>query len=339
MTSDPGHYYDGRGSRQCEVLITFDGTKLHVAGEDIDLSFPLSEVRLSPPLGTIRRSLYLPNGGKCEVEDGALTSALAHTGRSAFYRTLHRWEKSLKMAVIALGIAILILWGFMRYGIPILAREAAYAIPPQTERVLGRESLEVLDRLILEPTKLPEERRLELQMLFDGVISDFTAEDYRLELRSAPGLAPNAFALPSGIVVLTDELVALTQNKEELAAVIAHEAGHINYRHALRQTLQKSATGLIIASLTGDILSSTSLAAALPTVLAEARFSRDLEREADDVAIGYLKRHDISVYRFADILIRLEKNHTSKEPSPPSLWERLFSTHPTTTDRLRRLKG
>ncbi len=46
----------------------------------------------------------------------------------------------------------------------------------------------------------------------------------------------NAFALPSGIVVMTDELVELAKTDDELVAVLAHEIGHVRGRHALRQT-------------------------------------------------------------------------------------------------------
>ena len=55
---------------------------------------------------------------------------------------------------------------------------------------------------------------------------------YRLELRSGEALGANALALPSGIVIMTDDLVALAKSDDEIGAVMAHELGHVRGRHA-----------------------------------------------------------------------------------------------------------
>ena len=83
-----------------------------------------------------------------------------------------------------------------------------------------------------------------MQSILDSLSSD---PFIRLEVRSAPQIGANAFALPSGIIVVTDELVALSEDDDELAAVIAHELGHVHHRHIMRTVIQNSAAALLVA--------------------------------------------------------------------------------------------
>jgi Zn-dependent protease with chaperone function len=147
-------------------------------------------------------------------------------------------------------------------------------------------------------------------------------------------------ALPSGIVVITDGLVDLAKNDEELTAVLAHELGHVRGRHLLRHILQNSVAGLLMATVTGDITSVTSLSAALPTALIDARFSRDFEREADDAAVAYLKKEGIPTRRYIDILVRLQAQLNAKNRGAvegEETFKNYLSTHPGTGERIRRI--
>ena len=86
-------------------------------------------------------------------------------------------------------------------------------------------------------------------------------------VHSAGGaLGPNAFALPAGTIVITDELVQLARHDDELRAVFAHEIGHITGRHAMRMLLQNSATALLAVGLLGDVSAVSSMTAAVPAV-------------------------------------------------------------------------
>jgi predicted Zn-dependent protease len=145
------------------------------------------------------------------------------------------------------------------------------------------------------------------------------------------GIGPNALALPSGIVVVTDSLVELAHSDAELIAVLAHEIGHLRQRHTLRRMLQGSATALLIVAITGDVGSIMSLAAALPTVLLNSSYSRDFEREADDFALDYLQRRSISPQALGDILLRMEKSSGGGSDIPDYL-----SSHPSTRERARK---
>ena len=149
-----------------------------------------------------------------------------------------------------------------------------------------------------------------------------------LEFRKSPAVGPNAFALPGGTVVLLDELVAAARHDDEIAAVLAHEIGHLVEQHTMRHVLQTSGAGVIVAAVIGDVLSLSSYAAAVPAFLLDAGYSRAFEREADDFGLGLLDRAGIDRGHFVRFLTRMEQEHPSGVPG-------FLSTHPRAEERGR----
>ncbi len=302
MTQVRARYYDGKTSQQREVLVRLEPWgRLSVSGEGVDFSCALSEVRPSPRVGNTRRHLRFADGSLCETEDNdAVDRIFAGLPSQAPGRLIHLWESKLGYAALALALTAAALWAGITYGIPALAKQVAFSLPPSTEKALGRDALAGLDRILLSPTQLPAARREELRALFS-------------------------------VVVVTDQLVQLASDDNEIAAVLAHEIGHLRYRHALRRLLQDSATVLLVAAVTGDLTSVASLASALPAMLLQAKYSRDFEREADEFALDTMKRHGIPAGSFAAILLRIEQRRGASTDVPDYL-----STHPATRERAAR---
>ncbi|MBK5276758.1 MAG: M48 family metallopeptidase [Desulfuromonadales bacterium] len=342
MKSAPVAYFDGKVSTRREVLLTLDGNQVTIHGEGVDLSYPAASIRIPAAVGSIRRTVRLPDGGVCELDNAGLLAALEQAGNgTSSAQLLHRWEKSLPLALTAVALTALVVLLFVRYGVPSLARRAAFALPASSENSIGRESLATLDRILMKPSTLKKERRDELKALFLRLAGPVgAAAGYRLELRSCPAIGANAFALPSGIVIVTDGLVELARQDDEIAAIMAHELGHVRGHHAMRHVLQSSAAGLIVATLTGDLVSITSLAATLPTVLADASFSREFEREADDAALAWMRSAGVPPRRYAEILGRLQAQHdvrSGEAAGEKHPVHNYLSTHPDTGDRIRRI--
>ena len=66
-----------------------------------------------------------------------------------------------------------------------------------------------------------------------------------------PATSPNAFVLPSGQIGVTDSLLALVQNDDQLASVIGHEIAHVVANHAAERASSKAAAGLGLAAVGG----------------------------------------------------------------------------------------
>ncbi|TWJ13653.1 M48 family metallopeptidase [Geobacter argillaceus] len=343
MSQVRGYYFDGRSSVRRTVSLVREGDELHLQGDGVDRRYPLAGICVAPPVGTVRRSLRFPDGSLCEViNDTPFDELLEREGTGLFQRLLHRWERNLFLVVLSLLVTVAVLAGFIKYGIPSLAKHVALAVPPATERTLGNETLAMLDKLVMKPSALPADRRQAVGALFRRMQPDLPGgREYRLEFRASDRLGANAFALPSGIIVVTDGMVRLARSDDEIAAVLAHEAGHVRYRHALRHVLQNSGTGLLIAAITGDILSITSLSATLPTALIDAKYSRDFEREADDAAVAFMKLRNIRPKVYADMLARLQAEHDRRNGGKEKGGgvSDYFSSHPVTAERIRRVMG
>lgn len=342
MIATDGGYFDGVVAARRDVCLTIEASGLRILGAGIERMYPLDGVTLTSAVGSVRRTIRLPDGGMCEVIDQGFLAELERAlGTGTHATLLHRWEKSLPLVMAALGVTALMVMLFLRFGVPVLAREAAFALPPAVEDNMGRESLAVLDRLMTRPSKLGEARRAELTAIFRRVATASNAPSgSRLEFRTGGAIGANALALPSGIVIISDELIDLARHDDEIAAILAHELGHARQRHVLRHVLQSSVAGLVMATLTGDLVSITSLAATLPTALVDASFSRSFEREADDAAIAWMKSAGVAPRRYAEILGRLQAQldaRHDKETKPINPARNYLSTHPATGERIRRI--
>lgn len=325
-------YYDGKTSdkRAVQVELAAPG-QLIIRGLENELRYRLAEVRIAPRVGNTPRSIYLPGEAKCETWDNdAIDVFLKRHRHGTGWAWLHTLESHLGYVALALVITAVSVWGLIEYGVPLLAKHVARALPATVDAALGEQGLSMLDRTFFAPSRLSAQRQQALRTLFADNTADLPdGEHMQLVFRSSPRIGANAFALPSGKIVITDELVSLARHDNELVAVLAHEIGHVVHRHALRRVLQDSTVVLIIAAVTGDVASITSLAATIPTVLVEAKYSRNFEREADEYALQHLRAHNIAPHYFADILLRMENTRPSRGDIPDYL-----ATHPATEERI-----
>lgn len=328
MTEVEATYHDGESSTPRSVRVRVADGLVHLDGHEISTAYPLRQVRLESRLGDLPRRLDLPNGASCQVPaDFELPTTDAPPKR------LERWVNEAEIRWLPAVVATLGLlvggWAAVVYGVPAAADVVARRISPSVERTMGEQTLATLDRLALEPSTLSPERRRQLSGRFDALIKAASPEHrYTLEFRASPAVGPNAFALPGGTVVLIDELVAIAQHDDEIVAVLAHEVGHLEERHTMRQVLQTSVAGVLVAAIIGDVVSATSIAAALPTAVLNASYSRAFEREADRFGFAALDRLGIDRGHFVRLLTRIDnKAGGARIPG----W---LSTHPRPDERI-----
>lgn len=338
MTEVPATFFDGRTSQPHPVRLRWhalDGV-LEAIGADATRRYPRRDVTIESRLGGAPRFIRFADGGRCEVADNAALDAVIATWAPSSGRGgLHRLETSWPLVFGGIAVLLALGWAAIHYGLPWGARKIAFALPAGISRQLGDQTLSTLDATMFQPTKLTHERQLELQAAFKRFLAQTgDAEAYRIEFRSAPSVGANALALPSGTIVITDELVRLAGDDREILGVLAHECGHVRHRHALRGVLQNSAVFVVIALATGDVSSATVFGGALPTFLLQNRFSREFEREADAHAVATLRQAEISPGHLATMLQRLAKSHG--EGSSTLLG--YLRSHPPTPERIEAIE-
>lgn len=334
MTELRGVYYDGQSSRHWDVTLTLDEQLvLHVSGLPDSVALPLSALKIDARLGNTARALWFPDGAKCESHDHSALDELARKqGKGRGGRLVHALESSRRSAFIAVVLLVLLMGVGAKWGIPFAARRVANAVPPALAYDLGRGTLQALDKIMLKPSRLTDEQKAPLRHEFEGMAKHYPGLPLRLTFRR--GVGPNAFALPDGTVVATDELIKLAKNNQEVMAVLAHEIGHVHHRHSLRMALESSTVLLLVSTYLGDVTQLTTLSASLPGVYAQAHYSREHETEADTFALEYLDQTGIGHHHFADILRSLQK-----EAGPDAEHGlQYLASHPPTTERIRRFE-
>ena len=321
--------YDGRKSEKQRGRLTFGQRDvITVVTDQGERNYPIREVVVSPRLGGTARRLEMPDGMVCEVSDNDVVDRfLRLSGAQVPGRLIDKLESKLRYVIIAVVITSLVVWGAISYGIPVLAKHVAFMIPVTANSVLGEGVLAVLDKTTFSESELGDTETKEAKILFSRV-TDTADTEYRfnLEFRQGKYIGPNAFALPTGTIIVTDELVQLIDDTHELESILAHEVGHVVYRHSIRQLIQGSTVALVMMAVTGDISTVSVLAGSLPTLLTETYYSREFEREADEYSYEYLTNNGISPIHFANILDRMSDSGKGIG---------FLSTHPSVNERLQ----
>jgi Zn-dependent protease with chaperone function len=327
-------YFDGQSSRPHDVRASVEGASIELRGATIERTFALGEARVSERLAHAPRLITFGDGSYCEVADHeALDAALAATGfrDSLVVQLQSRWRYAVVALVATVGVLVL---GYL-YVLPWGARIAADQIPPELEAGIGREAVAWMERNMFAPTQLPEDRRAAIVERFAQIAPE-DAREYRIEFRRSR-IGPNALAFPGGLIVMTDELVALAPSDDAVLGVLAHELGHLQNRHLLRRLITSTVTGAVATLLAGD---ASGIATALPATLADLSYSRDMEREADDYAIARMRAAGLPVAPLADLLEKMEGARVrGKSQGEGARLEGYLSTHPDTAERVRKLRS
>lgn len=328
-------YFDGKSSKAYPVQVLYDGRKLRIQGTGIDLQPAMEACEVVPPVGSAARLFRLPGGGRLETSDLAAVATLEqHLGLNRGLSWVQRVERRWQSVVLAIvGIALFV-GAFIRFGIPEIAQWAALVTPAGVLAPISQQTLKLLDDRFFEPSKLSAAQRTRLEADFHKVTHAIGGNyAYKLELRSSPSMGANALALPSGTVVVTDELVKLAQNDREIIGVMAHEVGHVIQRHSLRGVYQSVSVVLVVSLLLGDVTSPTSIAASMPTLLIQSGYSRNFERQADAVAGHYMIAQGWGTEPLQNILDRLTKSSGGSGKAS------MLSSHPGTEERIKNLKA
>ncbi len=328
-----GIYYNGKTAQPFAVICRFYETDLlEIHGENFTIQYSLTEVSISPRIGNTCRSLYFNDNAKLEsFANDELDVVARYFRKNPYQAIVHQLEKHWYFALSALVLTGFLIWAGIEYGVPLLAKSVAYTVPYSIEKNMAMQGLESLDKMLLQPSQLSKPKQQQLRIAFEKAFGDLPAyAHYQLNFRRSSQFGANALALPGGVLVITDELIKLADNDEQIIAVLAHEIGHIEYRHGLRALLQDSFSALLMAGLLGDISSISSLSVTLPTVLVQTRYSRQFELEADDYALAFLAARHIKPQALTTLLSRLEpKNNKLAEFD-------YLSSHPNMQERIER---
>ncbi len=325
-----GTYFDGLKPLGSPATLVWAEREAALIGEQVSRRYALVKLIVSPRIGKADRFITLPDGGQLQCPDHPLLDRLPHEVGSEGVVAWLEQRLAVATACIALVIGMLA-WTYL-YALPVVAEKIAMRIPLETERKLGIQTLAWLDEHAwFEASHLSPQRQALLRDGFRRLYAKLPQQAYyRLEFRNSTFIGPNAFALPGGTIVITDAMVALAEQDDEIMAVLAHEIGHVELRHTMRQVIQGSITAAIATTVAGDAASLSAAVAGLPAAIAQAKYSRAAESEADAYAFRLLRQRGLSAEAFAALMERVAKK---EDGLPQSMG--FLSSHPTTRERIK----
>ncbi len=292
-------------------------------------------------------SIYF-EGGSSFMADEALPKSIIHEFQGRIRKCIMWLEEfsASRLLILALILVAAIVGyrSLLNIGVHTLAEN----FPQDWELAVGEstyESLTLSSALltIFEKSNTSPEiqegfNEIFLQLAADSDISEFPL---RLYIHSSPLLGMNAFALPGGIVVLTDGLIYSFSGKE-VAAVMAHELAHVEQRHAIRQAIYYTgiaSLGLLIFGGADTVIES--LSTAVLVGITGAKQSRDFEREADIAAVRILKNTGLDPIYMVNALENFQRILCPDDTGLAECESEVFSwisTHPTIKERIENLK-
>lgn len=155
---------------------------------------------------------------------------------------------------------------------------------------------------------------------------------YNFKVLDSPVI--NAFAVPGGYVYVTREILAHINDEAELAGVLGHEIGHITARHTA-QLYSKAILaqfGIALGAALSEKFKKYAGIMEIGLGILFLSFSRENERQADELAVLYSSKAGYDANQMANLFIKLEMlNPSSGSDGLPS-W---LSTHPDPPDRIK----
>ncbi|MEP6342828.1 MAG: M48 family metallopeptidase [Maricaulaceae bacterium] len=280
------------------VLVQFtvdpDTDEFVIVADGEEYSGPLSVLNIEPPLGSQPRKIYLPEGHLFQTDEReAIADMLPKTGWG-FLSTIEKFGVHLLPIAIATPF---VAYGVYRLMMPLLVNMALGLTPTAMVHQMDKSTMATLDKFFTDESDLPEETQIRLTNVFDELVSAGAGErqarppKYRLLFRGGK-MGPNAFALPGGTVVITDDLVEMfPDNEDALAGVLGHEIGHVEMEHSLRRIYRAVGIATMVTLMAGDAGPMVEDILLEGSALLSLSFSRKQETESDNFAVDLM--HDI----------------------------------------------
>jgi Zn-dependent protease with chaperone function len=319
--------YDGLTARPWPARVSLDGDRVVAVSEALDaagapcarLDWPLAKVREQERDETSYRLTHAGGDARLIVDIQAWQALTGRTLRQVVRRRRGgEWRVIGGLAVAGLSVMV-----FVFVVVPLAAEPLARWTPPGLEARFGR-SMQAQVNLAMPVCDGDPQGSAVLARLGETLSE---GADTRFPIRVKAVRAPfvNAFALPGGTVMVTDELIDQAGSPDELAGVLAHEIAHVERRHVMQAAWRSMGAGLILDAVVGGGSGAGQQAILLASSLSNQRFSRKLEAEADARGMQLLARQGVSSQGMADFFDRMADRKADARVRQAAEW---FSSHP-----------
>ncbi len=313
-----GKWHAEGSAAQCgATLHTNDGQVFYIKTEDgATYTEQLESLKISDRLGNVERKITLLDGSLFVTNNNdAIDEMFKQT--SSVNGLIHRIESHMGWVAIALVVTALSTFSFFKWGVPWASQKIAHALPQETNNLIAGHTFKFLDKYLFEESELDLERRAQIRKHFNETLVPYGDDGkikYTLHFRDWSGV-PNALALPSGDIILTDKFVELSESQDEIDAVLLHEMGHVVHRHSLEMVIEGTFVTVAIMMVIGDTSGLADMGVGLGSLLISSNYSRGHESEADLYAFEKMLLAKIDPVAFSTIMARITSHMEGTEDS------------------------
>lgn len=140
----------------------------------------------------------------------------------------------------------------------------------------------------------------------------------------------NAFSLPGGQIFLTTALFSQLKTDDQIAAVIAHQMGHVIARHGAEFIAKQGMPQGVAPN--ADIAAANNLPVETMVPLLDYKYDENQENEADKIAVKYLQQAGYDPQALAEVIQLLVSGQGEEKAG-------FSATHPSSKSRLQSLQA
>lgn len=239
------------------------------------------------------------------ISDPALRDWVRATRPSLFRRDLREGTRFrlITRTIGALTAFLVILFVLL----PRMADTLAGLIPPEREAALGRATIRHFEFAFGDGDKTLRCENPEAQAIWDELAESFidrSRYDAPVSVIVMDHPMVNAFAAPGGYIVFFRGMIEKAGSPDEIAAVMAHEIGHVVARDPTRLALRSVGSVGLLGLVLGDFAGGGAIVLIADRLL-DSSYSREAEAEADRYAFERLAARNIDPAAMGDLFERI----------------------------------
>ncbi len=231
-------------------------------------------------------------------------------------------------SIVLYAVLTCLCLAFFYKAIPIFIEQSVAFIPTSVDTKIG-------DQIVLD---LHEELgRCENKESLDALTKMVTliAPSYDLNVSVVDFALENALAFPGNSIVLFGGFIKNAESPEEMLFVLAHEMGHVKYRHAMKSFVRSQGLSFLLRLTTGNVSMIDTGVLDIVGSLGNLHNNRGNEAQSDQFALDLLLQKNIDLQKAPSFFERAQKQEAIFDL--PDVLD-LLSTHPETEERIRHIK-
>lgn len=317
-------YFDGKSSASRHIILDFHDSRNELylqTDEGVTLVWYLADLQMEQYGLVLEIRNNKDSGAILKVENLEFSRQFYEKMKLNNRVDLHMRLVNLgfsKIVAIAVSLLALIVLSYF-FVLPPVAEKSASLLPQSFDDYIGDMFME---------TFLPEN---DVDSVETSYLNEFAAElnlhnQKPLDFTVVKSDEVNAFALPNGQIVVYSAILDEMKSSDELVALLAHEATHVNERHSVKMLSRNLAGYMLVSLLFSDINGIMAVLAENAQQLHSLAYSRKFEQEADEQGLQILMDNKVNPFGMVQLFEHLEDENPFTIP-------KILSTHPLTLER------